>query len=153
MGALRTVFRYWLWLLLAMVVLQIAFAGYGAFSAADKASEGSVDETSFDDSFGLHTGFGYLVLLAGLVTLILALVARPGRPRVLHALVIFVLLIAQVLLAWFGTTVPGIFGALHPLNAFLILGAVAALTMREWRGDGTGRAAPEPVAPPPSATP
>jgi hypothetical protein len=153
MGALRTVFRYWLWVLLAMVVLQIAFAGYGAFSTADKVSDGSVDEKSYEDSFGLHIGFGYLVLLAGLVTLILALVARPGRQRVLHSLVIFVLLIVQVLLAWTGAAVPGVFGALHPLNAFLILGAVLALTMREWRGDGMGRATPEPVAPPPSATP
>ena len=150
MGALRTVFRYWLWVLLALVVLQIAFAGYGAFSTADKVSNGSVDENSFEDSFGLHVGFGYLVLLAGLVTLILALVARPGRQRVLHSLVIFVLLIVQVLLAWTGAAVPGVFGALHPLNAFLILGAVLALTMREWRGDGMGRATPEPVAPPPS---
>jgi hypothetical protein len=150
---MRTVFRYWLWVFLAMVVLQIAFAGYGAFSTADKVSDGSVDENSYEDSFGLHIGFGYLVLLAGLVTLILALVARPGRQRVLHSLVIFVLLIVQVLLAWTGGAVPAIFGALHPLNAFLILGAVAALTMREWRGDGMGRATPEPVAPPPSATP
>jgi hypothetical protein len=150
---MRTVFRYWLWVFLAMVVLQIAFAGYGAFSTADKVSDGSVDEKSYEDSFGLHIGFGYLVLLAGLVTLILALVARPGRQRVLHSLVIFVLLIVQVLLAWTGTAVPGVFGALHPLNAFLILGAVLALTMREWRGDGMGRATPEPVAPPPSATP
>jgi hypothetical protein len=150
---MRTVFRYWLWVFLAMVVLQIAFAGYGAFSTADKVSDGSVDEKSYEDSFGLHIGFGYLVLLAGLVTLILALVARPGRQRVLHSLVIFVLLIVQVLLAWTGGAVPGVFGALHPLNAFLILGAVLALTMREWRGDGMGRATPEPVAPPPSATP
>lgn len=147
---MRTVFRYWLWVFLAMVVLQIAFAGYGAFSTADKVSDGSVDENSYEDSFGLHIGFGYLVLLAGLVTLILALVARPGRQRVLHSLVIFVLLIVQVLLAWTGGAVPAVFGALHPLNAFLILGAVAALTMREWRGDGAVRATPEPVAPPPS---
>ncbi len=54
----------------------------------------------------------------------------------MHSLVIFVLLIVQVLLAWAGLEVPGVFGALHPLNAFLILGAVGALTMREWRGDG-----------------
>jgi uncharacterized protein DUF6220 len=153
MGALRTIFRYWLWVLFAMVVLQIAFAGYGAFDTVSKTDNGgSVDEKSVEDSFGLHAGFGYLVLLAGLLTLILALVARPGRQRVLHALVIFVLLIVQVLLAWFGFEVPGVFGALHPLNAFLILGAVGALAMREWRGDGMSRTTAEPVAPPPSAT-
>lgn len=153
MGALRTIFRYWLWVLLAMVVVQIGFAGYGAFDAASKTDNGgSLDEDSYNDSFGLHTGFGYLVVLAGLITLLLALAARPGRARVLHALVIFVLLIVQVLLAWFAYGVPGVFGALHPLNAFLILGAVAALTMREWRGEKVSRATAESVTPPATTT-
>jgi hypothetical protein len=147
---LRTIFRYWLWVFLALVVLQIAFAGYGAFDVAHNTDGGTVDEKSFEDSFGLHAGFGYLTLLAGLITLILALVARVGRPRVMHSLVIFVLLIVQVLLAWFGFEIPAI-GSLHPLNAFLILGAVGALTMREWRGDGMRRTT-EPVAPPPAST-
>jgi hypothetical protein len=142
----RAIFRYWLWLLLALVVLQIAFAGFGAFDVAEKAaSEGaSVDEESIDDSWGLHIGFGYLVLLASLVAFVLALVARVGRQRVLHSLGIFGLMILQILLAWFGSEVP-IIGALHPLNAFLILGAVATLAMREQRGDMVATAAaPQP---------
>jgi heme A synthase len=133
MTALRTLFRWWMVVMLALVVLQIAFAGYGAFDTADKVSNGTVDEQSFEDSFGLHIGFGYLVILGGLLTFVFALVARVGRPRVLHALGIFGLLILQLLLAWTGAAVPGVFGALHPLNAFVILGAVAALTMRMWR--------------------
>jgi heme A synthase len=133
MAALRTFFRWWMVVMLALVVLQIAFAGYGAFDTADKVSNGTVDEQSFEDSFGLHIGFGYLVILGGLLTFVFALVARVGRPRVLHALGIFGLLILQLLLAWTGAAVPGVFGALHPLNAFVILGAVAALTMRMWR--------------------
>jgi Family of unknown function (DUF6220) len=130
----RAVFRYWLMLMLALVLLQIALAGFGAFDVAEKLSSAgtSVDEESVDDSWGLHTGFGYLVLLGGLVTFILALAARVGRQRVLHSLGLFVLLIVQVLLAWFGSEVP-IIGALHPLNALLILGANFALLMREWR--------------------
>ena len=143
---MRAIFRYWLWLLLALVVLQIAFAGFGAFDVAEKlGSEGvSVDEEGYDDSWGLHAGFGYLVMLAGLVTVIFALVARVGRQRVLHSLGIFGLLILQMLLAWFGSEVP-IIGALHPLNAFLILGAVATLAMREQRGDMVATAAaPQP---------
>jgi heme A synthase len=133
MTALRTFFRWWMVVMLALVVLQIAFAGYGAFDTAHKVSNGTVDEQSFEDSFGLHIGFGYLVILGGLLTFVFALVARVGRPRVLHALGIFGLLILQLLLAWTGGAVPGVFGALHPLNAFVILGAVAALTMRMWR--------------------
>jgi Family of unknown function (DUF6220) len=140
----RAVFRYWLWLLLALVVLQIAFAGFGAFDVAEKvASEGaSIDEESVDDSWGLHIGFGYLVLLASLIAVVLALAARVGRQRVLHALGIFGLMIVQILLAWFGSEVP-IIGALHPVNAFLILGAVLGLTMRERKGE-------QMTAPPPA---
>lgn len=148
MHALRTIFRYWLWLLLALVVLQIAFAGFGAFDVADKLGGGAVDEESFDDSWGLHTGFGYLLLLGGLLTFILALVARVGRQRILHSLGIFALLILQMLLAWFGSEVP-IIGALHPINAFLILGAVGSLTMREWKREPM--AATPAAAPPPPA--
>ncbi|HET8652287.1 MAG TPA: hypothetical protein VFM13_06915 [Gaiellaceae bacterium] len=154
MNALRTIFRWWLLLMVALVVLQIAFAGYGAFDVSDNAAAGSVDEDSLEESFGLHIGFGYLVLLGGLITFILALAARVGRPRVLHALGIFGLLILQVILAWIGEEVPWI-GALHPINAFLILGAVGSLAAREWRGDRMmmGRGAPETMTPPPSGTP
>ena len=133
---MRAVFRYWLWLLLAVVVLQIAFAGFGAFDVVEKvSSEGaSIDEESMEDSWGLHIGFGYLIFLGALITFVLALVARVGRQGVLTSLGIVGLVVVQILLAWFGSEVP-IIGALHPLNAFLILGAVLALTMREWKGE------------------
>ena len=65
----------------------------------------------------------------------------------LHSLGIVGLVVVQIVLAWIGSGVP-VVGALHPINAFLILGAVAALTMREWRGD---RMAATPAAPPPPA--
>jgi heme A synthase len=150
MSAFRTILRYWLWLMLALVTLQIGFAGYGAFDTADKVSNGSVDEKAFEDSFGLHMGFGYLVVLGGLITLLLALAARPGRQRVLHALGIFVLLIVQVVLAWSGGAVPAIFGALHPINAFLILGAVASLGYRLRKDEEAGRISGATISPPPA---
>jgi hypothetical protein len=138
----RAVFRYWLMLMLALVLLQIAFAGFAAFDVAEQLSSAgtSVDEEAFDDSWGLHTGFGYLILLGGLVTFILALAARVGRQRVLQSLGLFVLLIVQILLAWFGSEVP-IIGALHPLNALLILGVNFSLLMREWRPEPMGQPA------------
>jgi hypothetical protein len=150
-GVLRTIFRYWLWILLAAVVLQIAFAGFGAFDVAHKLSDegASVDEESFSDSWGPHAALGYLVFLGSLLTLILALVARVGRQRVLHSLGIVGLVVVQILLAWFGFEVP-VIGALHPINAFIILGAVATLTMREWRGDRVVTTTATPVAPPPA---
>jgi Family of unknown function (DUF6220) len=147
----RAIFRYWLWVLLAAVVLQIAFAGFGAFDVAEKlSSEGtSVDEDSYNDSWGLHIALGYLIFLGSLLALVLALVARVGRQRVLQTLGVVGLVVVQVLLAWFGYEVP-VIGSLHPVNALLILGAVFALTMREWRGE-TMRMAPAASPPPPAA--
>ena len=153
MGALRTIFRYWLWIFLAAVVLQIAFAGFGAFDVANQLGDegSSVDEEAFNDAWGLHIGLGYLIFLGSIVTFVLALVARVGRQRVLHALGIVGLVVVQILLAWFGYEVP-VIGSLHPINAFLILGAVAALTMREWRGDRmAATATPAAPAAPPAA--
>src|SRR5215218_3350392 len=128
MSAFRTIFRYWISILAAAVLVQIAFAGYGAFYAVEKVSDASIDEDTFEDGFGLHTGFGYLILLGVLLAVIVALLARPGKRTVLMTVGALVLMIVQVLLAWFGGTIPAI-GALHPLNAFAIaalLGSLAA---------------------------
>ena len=56
MSALRTILRYWLWVMVALIVLQIAFAGYGAFDTAEKVSNGSIDEKAFEDSLGFTPG-------------------------------------------------------------------------------------------------
>ena len=151
MSTLRTIFRYWLWLMLVAVVVQIGFAGIGAFDAADKATAGSVDEDAFYDSFELHAALGTFLVLGGLLTFLLALAARVGRQSVLHALGIFVLLIVQMVLGWTGQELPAVLGFLHPINALIILGAVAVLTMRMRRGDPMNRATGATMTPPPSA--
>ena len=46
MNAFRTIHRWWATLLTLAVVVQIGFAGYGAFSAADKVSNGSIGTDS-----------------------------------------------------------------------------------------------------------
>jgi heme A synthase len=145
MNSLRTIVRYWLWILVVAVLLQIAFAGYGAFDASDKAAAGSLDEQAYDDSFELHTGFAYLIMLGSLVAVVLALAARVGRRHVLHAVGIFILLIAQMILGWTGADAPGVLGALHPLNAVLILGAIASLALR-LREEPVAVAEPSPIA-------
>jgi len=149
---MRTVFRYWLWLMALAVIVQIGFAGIGAFDAADKATAGSVDEDGFYDSFTLHAALGTFLVLGGLLTFLLALAARVGRKRVLHALGIFGLLIVQMLLGWTGQDLPEVLGFLHPINAILILGAVASLASQEWRGDRMAphRGSGETMSPPPA---
>jgi len=142
----RTVYWIWSMVVLVMVVLQIAFAGYGAFYATDKLSEdgSTITDTTFhEDGFGLHTGFGYLVFLAGAVLLILGLIAGVGRWRLGKHGVLFLLLFVQIQLAWIGGSAPAI-GALHPINAFVILGLSGSIVWGEWERRKSS-AAPEPA--------
>ena len=110
---MSAVYRYLAGLLFLAVIVQIGFAGYGAFSVAGDVDGGTVNEERFEDVFGLHAGFGYLVVLLGLILLVVSLV---GRIRIKHTLILFGLLVLQVLLAWFGFEVPWI-GFFHPINA------------------------------------
>jgi hypothetical protein len=121
-----TVYRYWAWIVVAAVLLQIGFAGYGAFYVAEAVDDSPVNEDKFEDGWGLHAGFGYLVVLLILVFLLIAFAARVGKPKIWRNAGLFGLAILQVLLAWFGFEVPAI-GFFHPLNAFLILGLAASL--------------------------
>jgi heme A synthase len=133
MNAFRGIYRIWATILTAAVVVQIFFAGFGAFDTADKASNGTVDENSFEDSFGVHIGLGYLIFLGTLVFLLISFGTRDRR-RIYRALGVVGLLVLQILLAWTGSGVPYVFGGLHPLNAFVILAFLASITYREWKG-------------------
>ena len=54
MSVFRSIYKYWVSILTAAVVVQIFAAGYGAFDTADKTTGGgTVNEDSFEDSFGL----------------------------------------------------------------------------------------------------
>jgi hypothetical protein len=148
MNALRTIFRWWVLIMLVAVIVQVGFAGIGAFDVADKATAGAtLDEDSFYDSFTLHAALGTLLVLGGLLLLILALIARVGRQRVLHSLGVFVLLIFQMILGWTGQELPAVLGFLHPVNALVIIAALGMLMQREWMQPRT----PATAAPPPPA--
>ena len=141
---MRAVYRYWSWLVFVAVIVQVGFAGYGAFAVAnDIDDKGSVDEDMFEDAFGPHAALGYLVVLTGLILLILALVARH---RIKHSAVLFGLLIVQVPLAWIGFGVPAI-GFFHPVNALLIFGLSGFIATSEWRERAVTSAAPMPAEP------
>ncbi len=148
MNALRAVFRYWISIVALAVIAQIAFAGYGAFYTVDKVTDATINEDVFEDGWGLHIGFGYLVFLMTLIAVILALLARPGRRTVLMTVGALVLVIVQIVLAWIGGSVPAV-GALHPINAFIILGLVGSLVGSEWRAKKMGMSSG--MAPPAAA--
>ena len=151
MNAFRGIYRVWATILTAAVVLQIFFAGYGAFDTADKVSSSGavIDEDSLEDSFGPHIGFGYLIFLGTLVFLLISFGAR-DRKRSYRALGVVGLVVLQIVLAWTGEGVPYVFGGLHPLNAFVILGFLGSITYREWKGARaeSTEAAPAAAAPP-----
>jgi hypothetical protein len=136
----RTVYRWWSWLIVAAIVLQIGFAGYGAFYVADKVDGGTVNEDKFEDGFGIHMGFGYLVVLLILIGLIIAAVAGVRGRQLGRAAALFGLGILQILLAWFGSEAP-VIGFFHPVNAFLILGLALMIAWGEGRV-GPARAEP-----------
>jgi hypothetical protein len=146
MNALRTIFRWWVLIMLIAVVVQVGFAGIGAFDVADKAIAGAnLDEDSFYDSFTLHAILGTLIVLGSLLLFLLSLVARAGRQRVLHSLGIFALIVVQLVLGWSAQELPEILGFLHTVNALVILAALGILYQRVWRGTEMA------TAPPPAA--
>ncbi|MGH3134534.1 MAG: hypothetical protein ACRDNY_12495 [Gaiellaceae bacterium] len=131
---MRTIYWAWSTVLFAAIVVQVGLAGYGAFYAANKLEdEGStIDEDVFFDGFVAHALFGYIVILAGLVFLLVGLVAGVGKWRLGRHGVLFGLLILQMLLAWFGFGVPAI-GFLHPVNALLLFLLAGWVAWDEWR--------------------
>ena len=131
---MRTVYGVWSMVVWVMVVVQIGLAGYGAFYAAGKLDdEGStIDENTFHHGFVFHAAFGYFVVLAGLVLMIIGLIAGIGRWRLGKHGLLFGLLFLQLWLAWVGSEVPFPVGFLHPINAFLILGLTSWIVYSEW---------------------
>lgn len=138
---MKVVYKWWAALLFVAVVVQVGFAGYGAFFVAEKLDgDGkTVDEDAFMDGFGLHSGFGYIVWLLGLVFLVIGLVVGIGRWRLGKHGALFGLLTLQVLLAWFGFEVPAI-GFFHPVNALLIFALLGWIAHETWRGDRSSSA-------------
>ena len=143
MRAFGTIYRYWIALLFLAVVAQIAGAAYGAFYAAQKlGDQKGTDEHKlisakvFDHGFGFHTGFGYLIFLASIVLLLLALAARLGKRRILFALSVPIAVAVQIVLAWASESTHAI-GILHGINALAIFGLTGYLAHQAWRGAHT----------------
>jgi hypothetical protein len=146
MKVFNGIYRVWATILTAAVVLQIFFAGYGAFDAVHKLDKdgSTIDQDGFNHSFDLHIATGYFIWLGGIIFMLISFGTRT-RSKIFRALGLVGLLTLQVLLAWFGYGVPYIAGGLHPINAFIILAFLASITYREWKGETTETAA-EPAA-------
>lgn len=153
MNALRTIYRYWITIIWIAVVAQIAGAAYGAFYSAEKLGDQSgsdeqkmISEKVFDHGFGFHTGFGYLIFLASVLLLLIALAARLGKRRVLFALAVLVAVVVQIVLAWISEGVHAV-GILHGLNALVVFGLTGYLTGEAWRSHRAPAVAVAPASP------
>ncbi len=137
---LRLVYKLWMSLIAVAVVVQIGAAGYGAFHDSNHLKdEGDVfTHKGFEDGWDFHGGLGWLIVYAILIALVLALLARVGRPRIWFQLGLAVAGVLQIVFALAGEDHPWV-GILHPLNAFIILGLAGQIAAREW---GAVREAP-----------
>ena len=121
---MKTAFRYLTALLFFAIVVQVGFAGYGAFNAIDKADDASVTQKTIENGFDPH---GVLML----VVVLAALAARVDGTTRKWVSGIFVLGVVQMLLAW-GATNAAWVGFLHGINALAIYATVAMLAHRVW---------------------
>ena len=131
---MRAVFRWWAVIVFATVLLQIAFAGYGAFYVVDKAGDApkTVTNHQVDHGWSLHQ-FGYVVILLGIILVPIAFAAGVDRAYRRWSMVIAGLLILQFLLAILGWVWAPL-GFLHPLNAIAIAVVTGVLARRVWQG-------------------
>ncbi len=141
---MRTVYWAWSMILTAAIVVQIGLAGYGAFYAAHKLDDegATIDDDTFMDGFGLHAGFGYLVILLGLIFMLIGIAAGIGKWRLGRHGLLFLLLFIQLWLAWIGFELPFPVGFLHPINATLIVALSSWDLVDEWQRRKAGTPAP-----------
>ena len=135
MKVFQGIYRVYVSILTAAVVVQIFFAGYGAFDSAHKLDKdgSTIDQDSFNSSFDPHIALGYFIWLGSILLVLLSLPAR-GKGRILRSVGVLGLVTLQILLAWTGYGAPYVAGGLHPINAFIILGFLGLITYREWKG-------------------
>ena len=133
MAAFRTIFRYYAALYFIAVVVQIFFAGVGAFGVVGAAEDGVVDTDKVDDEFGPHGALGFFLGPGALLLFLLALAARLGRTRVLLSLLMVGLWLLQEILAGAGED-SKVVGGLHPVNGLAILALAGYLAWGAWRG-------------------
>jgi len=140
---MRTTFRWLTSVLFVAVLVQVGFAGYGAFDVIHKAEQASVSvpKKTLEDTFNAHSALGPVIVLIMLVLVIVSLAGRLGEGHLRWSGGIFLLGILQAVLGVVSTSVPWL-GFLHAVNALAIYAAVGLLAHRVWTQDRSSAAAP-----------
>ena len=127
--AAQTGYRWLLLVFLLAVAVQIFLAGLGVFSFGDGDAAGG------SSAFDAHRTLGFTLAGAAVVILILALIARPGvLPMSLAGVLVVQTCVLQSLLDGLADNT-AVYGGLHALDGFLILGIAGFLyaSARRWR--------------------
>ena len=118
-AARRYAFTGYHWLLLAFLLAgcaQIFLAGLGVFSFGDHDAAGGTS------AFDAHRALGFTMGVAAVVIFVLALIARPGAVAIILSGVLVVqTMLLQSLLAGLADNA-ALYGGLHALDGFLVLG-------------------------------
>ena len=80
---MRSAFRWLTSVLFVAIVVQVGFAGYGAFDVIHKAEQASVSvpKKTIEDAFNAHSALGPIIVLLMLVLLIVSLAGRLGESQ------------------------------------------------------------------------
>jgi hypothetical protein len=118
--------KYFLPLLVLLVVVEVFLAGWGIFGIE---SGETVDDAGTLEN---HRGFGHMLgTFGGVLLLLSSLLWWPRDKRLLGwLLAAAVLLFVQTVLPVIGGQFAG---ALHAVNAFVVLGLLGSLTLSLWR--------------------
>jgi hypothetical protein len=133
----RSILRYVFPLYVLAIILQVYFAGEGIFGAGDSSIEDA-------NSLNLHRDFGWFISQPiALLVLIVALLAwLPNKRLRAFSILAPILLIVQSILPSAGRWV----AALHPVNAFVLLGLMGYLAWSFWRGEALAPAVADKAA-------
>jgi hypothetical protein len=130
---MRQAFKVLTSLLFVAIVVQVGFAGYGAFNAIDMADKDkTVTKKTIENGFDPHGVVGTLVLALMLLLVLTALIGRLGPLYAKWTTGLFVLGLLQMLFAYLGTKSAPVGGFLHGINALAIYAAAALLAHRAW---------------------
>jgi hypothetical protein len=129
---MRQAFKILTSLLFLAVVVQVGFAGYGAFNAIDKADHGkTVTKKTIENGFDPHGLVGTIVLVLMLLLVVSAALGRLGPLYAKWTTGLVVLGVLQVLFGYLGTKSAPL-GFLHGINALAIYALAAMLAHRAW---------------------
>src|SRR2546429_1927320 len=100
---MREAFKYLTSVLFLAIVVQVGFAGYGAFNAIDKADKGgTVTKKTIENGFDPHGVVGTVIIAVLILLVVTAAGGRVGSQYVKWAVRLAVLALLQMLFPYLG---------------------------------------------------